>query len=558
MNLMDSVVAILERIIGRMPGPGKVMFGALTEDRRALQVLVACMLAVLGTYLQPPILSLYSPFIQRGLRDPGSGVPLLVAAWYLILAVLTLVGGASGDIFGRKRFILVGLGVVLASNIVGLFTFDSTTYLWVNTLNSIAAILVLPMSVAIVTLAFPIHVRPFAYGALFGTQGVAMVLSSSFLAIAEAFHLEWLAFVPAIASVLVAIRLVHRDVTESHAPKSTSRRELVLNVVWAAAIFSLVYGLLAFGGGPTERNLFLIIAICVLGFIIGYRWLMHRYRGSTLQLYNVRDLSFAILAGIVLGTAQASFFYQISPFFQTIQGLGAVQAGIRLVPYILAIMIATLVIVRLSLRFGARRLISGGLVILAIGMGCLYFIQPDTSYWLLVVPMLVMGFGVGIATVARTVVVLTAPPPGLTGMAAGINSAASQSGFTLGIIVSSALVTIFAGQHFVQTLEQTKAPPGVIQVASDAFQNLFARAMTAGYDRLPTSLEGIATTPFDQAFTVGLGQMYLVTAILIALAAAVIFIGMSKGLQGSLAVPLNQKHPREKMPSPQADSEPTA
>jgi hypothetical protein len=84
-----------------MPGPGKLAFGALTSDRQALLVLLACCAAILGTYLQPPVISLYSPVIQRGLRDPGSGTPLFVAAGYLLLAVLTLVGGASGDIFGR-------------------------------------------------------------------------------------------------------------------------------------------------------------------------------------------------------------------------------------------------------------------------------------------------------------------------------------------------------------------------------------------------------------------------------------------------------------------------
>lgn len=536
---MDRVIDILGRVIGKMPGPGKLAFGALTEDRRALQVLVACMAAVLGTYLQPPVLSLYTPLIQAGIRDPGSGVPLLVAAGYLLLAVLTLVGGASGDIFGRRRFMLVGLIGVLVSNVGGLVALNSPFYLWANTLNTIFSTLILPMSVAIVTLAFPMHVRPFAYGALFGTQGVALVLSSSFLGIAESVGATWLAFIPAIALVVVGIRLIRRDADETAAPKSTSRRELLLNVVWAAAIFSLVYGLLAFGGGFSSRNLFLTIAICVLGFVIGYRWLVRRGQGRNLQLYHVRDLSLAIFAGIVLGVAQASFFYQVNPYFQKIQNVGPIQAGVRLAPFVLAMIFATLVIVRLSLRFGARRLISAGLLVLALGLASLVFLRVDTPYIYLIIPMLVMGFGLGIATVARTVVVLTAPPPGLVGMAAGINSAAGQSGFTLGILISSALVTFFADRHFLQALKETNAPQSMIDAASNAFQNLFSRAMSADYSRVPEGVQETILATFAQSFAVGLAQTFLVLGIVVAVAAVIIYFGMSKGLKASLAEPFD-------------------
>ncbi|RIK25278.1 MAG: hypothetical protein DCC52_11420 [Chloroflexi bacterium] len=100
---------------------------------------------------------------------------------------------------------------------------------------------------------------------------------------------------PAIILGVIAIRLTLRDTPESRAPAAVSRHELILNVLWAAVIFGLVYGLLAFGGGLTTVNLFLIVILCALGFIVGYRWVMRRLDKKTAKLYNARDVAFAII-----------------------------------------------------------------------------------------------------------------------------------------------------------------------------------------------------------------------------------------------------------------------
>lgn len=535
---MDKLILRLEKLIGHLPGPGKLIFGALIADREAFDVLIACLAAVAATSLQPPVLTLYTPEIQQALRDPGSNAPLYVAAGYLLLAVLTLVGGASGDIFGRKRFMLVGLVGVLATNVAGMFLVNSELFVYANVLNTITGALVMPMCVAVVTLAFPAQVRPFAYGALFATQGICLVAASSINGLAVLVNLDWTAFLPAIAAGFYALRIVLRDVQESRAPMGTSRQDLILNVVWASAIFLLVYGVLAFGGGPTDRNVFLVVGICVAGFVVAYRWVSRRMRRREVRLYGARDFALAIMAGIVLSMVQASLFYQIGSYFQKIQEVGPVESGLRIVPFVLAMMIATLIIVRLAMRFGARRLISGGMLIMAVGTAGLYFLRPDTPYWQVFFPLLVMGFGFGIAIPARTVVVLTTPPPGIVGMSAGVNSAAGQSGFALGTILSSVLVTLFANQHFADQLKAANVPKSVIDTLAPIYQNVFARVIAGNLTNLPESVADQVTLRFGEAFSVGLGQAYLVMALITAAAAVVVFIAMSKGLKGTLAEPL--------------------
>jgi len=205
---MEKFLTRLKELGARLPGPGQVIVGGLLADRQALRILLACLAAVLAAALQPPVLSLSVAHVQQGLRDPGSIVPLQITAAYLLLAVLTLVGGASGDLFGRKRYLLFGLFGVLATNVLGLFWFDAPQYSAINALNLISSTVVMPMTVAIVTVAFPLTVRPFAYGALFACQGLGLVASSSLYGIFALTDFVGVSFVPAIILGVIAIRYI--------------------------------------------------------------------------------------------------------------------------------------------------------------------------------------------------------------------------------------------------------------------------------------------------------------------------------------------------------------
>ncbi len=530
---MERFVVFLENSSNRLPGPGKFILSALISDRQALRVLVACMASLLAATLQPPILSLSVPELQQGLRDPSSGVPIQIAAAYLLLAVLTLAGGVSGDLFGRKRFLLLGLAGILITNLGGMFLYETWLYRAIHALNLISSVLIMPMTVALVTVAFSAQGRPFAYGALFACQGIGMVLAASLNGIFAQTNFIWVAFIPAITFGIIAIRLVFRDATESRAPKTTSRHDLFLNLAWAAAIFGLVYGLLAYGGGITGRNMFLIIAICAIGFIIGYRWVAQRLEKQT-KLYNIRDMSFAIFAGIMLSVGQGALFFQIGAFFQQIQNIGPVRAGLQLLPYILAMMLATVFIARLALIFDARRIITAGLALMGLGLASMFFVQVSTPYWQLIIPLGIIGFGLGIAAPARTTVVLTNATPGMTGMAAGVNTAAGQSGFTLGILISSYMVTYFADMAFLRQLEQNGAPAAVIQSVAAIFQKTFASAISGNLTALPDEIAKQVVIGFSDAFAAGMVVTFILLAIVLLAAAIAVLVGMNKGLKASL------------------------
>ena len=69
---MNNLIARIQALLDHVPGPGKILFGDLTADRQSFRSLAACLLAILGTYLAPPVISLGSPPIEQGLRQFGS------------------------------------------------------------------------------------------------------------------------------------------------------------------------------------------------------------------------------------------------------------------------------------------------------------------------------------------------------------------------------------------------------------------------------------------------------------------------------------------------------
>jgi hypothetical protein len=163
----------------------------------------------------------------------------------------------------------------------------------------------------------------------------------------------------------------------------------------------------------------------------------------------------------------------------------------------------------------------------------MFFIKADTPYWQLIIPLIIMGFGFGIASPARTTVVLTTPPPGLTGMAAGVNTAAGQSGYAIGTVLSSILVTQFADRAFIQQLEQNDVPEQIIIAVNNAFQDVFSRAIAGNMTNLPKDLAAQIAVGFGDAFASGLATTFVIVAVVLALSAVAVYLGMHTGLKAS-------------------------
>src|SRR5512139_2683158 len=138
----------------------------ITRDKDAFRILIACTLAMVTTGLEPAFLTLSTSEIQNRLRTPESHAPMFIALGFLVFAVLTLITGTTGDMFGRKRVMVVGLAGLTLANLIGALALGTKLFVVTDVVASVSVLAVIPMCVAIVTLVFPLTVRPLAYGML--------------------------------------------------------------------------------------------------------------------------------------------------------------------------------------------------------------------------------------------------------------------------------------------------------------------------------------------------------------------------------------------------------
>ena len=535
--------------------PVGLIWKELVRDPQAVRVLIACTLAMVTTGLEPAYLTLSSPEIQNRLRIPGSHAPMVIAMGYLILAVLTLIVGTSGDLFGRKRVLVVGLAGLTLANLIGAFTLGSPLFVLTDLVGTITVIAVLPMCSAIVTLIYPPFVRPLAYGILFGALGTALIVGASLGGICDSLGIPGVAFIPVVIIGIVALRYVIRDVPESRAKKEFRRASAVVNLVLLVAVFVLVYLVIIARAILSSWQPALVAAGILLVSVVCVRWLRRRAGFfSGVEMFTGRDIGFAILAGVVLFMGQGAFFYQFIAFFQNVQNMSPVMAGLAFIPFLIGMLFGSFLVARLAMRFGARRIIAGGFIIMAISLVWLSFVQVETSYWFMLIPFTLIGFGFGLVVPARTQVVLAAPPSELAGSAAAINTASSQSGYALGVILSSILVTQLADTAFLKPLAQAGVPENTLNQIKAALPGIFNRTASGEYPNVPQAVLDLASAKYDQAFTTGMGQMFLVAAGLMLLVAAAILLGMHRGLRAAVdRPPINPDQSRD-IP-PQAESE---
>jgi MFS family permease len=516
-------------------------------DRRALFTLLVCVLSLASAQLDPPFLGLTSDDVQKVLQRPDSRAPLLVALGFLVLALITLIGGVMGDLLGRRRVLLAGLSAVVAANVLGGFTAGTLWHIPVFALKTMALGFVAPMCVAILTLTFERGVRPFAFGILFGAQTLAVVLSSFLLWLARLSGALWWSFAPAVIVGIAAIWLVTRYLPESDPYRRVHLPSALVTVFLLALTFLFIFIMLA--GGALLRNWWLVLlaAGALVIVMAGRLWLrrLSSFLKTDLEAhaFNSRDLVLAIVAGVIVSGVQIAFLFEFGAFSREVQQTGSFFAALRLAPYVIGVLAGSILIQQLTVRFGAPVCIAGGMALMAVSLLSLSLIQPETPFLLLLLPITLLGLGYGVATPARAQVILSASPAALVGASAAIKTATSQLGSALGVTTATVVITQLANATYLAAAQTIGAGQAVRDQVQQPLTEAIAQAAETVY-AIPATAVGIVTsgvTPsYAHAWTSGLGELFMWLGVATLIGAGTVYIVMVRRAEAappSAAVP---------------------
>lgn len=404
--------------------------------------LVLASLGVFMTSLDTLVVANSLPSLRHSLHANLGDLEWTVNAYNLAFAVALLTGAALGDRYGRKRMYTIGLlGFTIASATAALSP-NVGMLIAARGAQGTAAAIVMPMTLTLISEAFPTEKRGAAIGLWGGITGLAVALGPVVGgAIVGGISWHWIFWLN-VPVGLVLIPLSMSRLTESFGPRS--QLDVVGLLLAAAGFFGITWGLVranVIGWGSTET-----ITALVLGgvLVVAFLWWERRTKTPMLspQLFRSRGFNAANGVSFLMYASLFGVLFLMMQFMQIALGYSPLNAGLRTLPWTGAPMIVAPIAGALADRFGNKPFLLIGLTLQALGLGWIAAIaKPGMSYPELAVALGVAGVGISLCFPTVANAVIGSAPPTDMGIASGTNSAIREIGGVFGIAI---LATVFA------------------------------------------------------------------------------------------------------------------
>ncbi len=369
--------------------------------------------------LDSTVVALALPSIRGDVGASSEGLQWVMNGYLLTIAVLVVTAGRLGDMFGRKRVFIAGMAVFALGSVVSGAAGDQSALILGRVLQGAGAAPMLSLSLALVCNAFPAAKQPRALGIWAAVSAVALAIGP--LAGGLLIELDWRVIfwmnLP-VAAIGVAITVVAAP--ESTDPGAGTRIDwaglAALSVGLIAAVLALVQSR-AWGAAT-------ISALALVGFAALFAfWLIeHRVREPIVDFELFRNgpyLGASAAAFCLVGAYWAVMFFQ-PQYLQDVRGHSAILSGLMILPVTVPMVFVSPFSGRLIARFGARRLMTCGMVFGTLGLLVLTQIDASSSYGLLLAGYLLFGIALGLVYAPMSTAAMAAMPGEKVGIASGV------------------------------------------------------------------------------------------------------------------------------------------
>jgi EmrB/QacA subfamily drug resistance transporter len=406
-------------------------------------------LASLGSFLASldvVVVATALPALRTSLGASLTDLEWTVNAYNLVCACLMLTGAALGDRFGRRRMFVLGVLVFVAASTTAALAGDATTLILARAVQGAGAALVLPLSLTLISDAFPVERRSVAIGIWGGVSGLGVAAGPVVGgAVVQGISWHWIFWlnvpVGLVVAALSAVRL-----RESRGPRP--QLDLPGVLLGGAALLALVWAPVrapVVGWASAE-----VVGALVLGVLLMVAFLRWERRAAypMLPLHYFRSRAFSAANAVIFiqFISLIGSLFIITQLFQIGLGYRPLEAGLRLLVWMAMPMLVAPIGGVLAGRFGNRPVMLVGMVLQAAGLGWLAAeITPGVGYGSLVAPLIVAGVGIALVFPTSADAVVSAVPPQDAGVAAGANTALREVGGVFGVAVLAAVFAANGG-----------------------------------------------------------------------------------------------------------------
>jgi EmrB/QacA subfamily drug resistance transporter len=380
------------------------------------------------------------PRMREDLNADLAALQWTVNSYGIAFAAGIITAAALGDRFGRRRVYTIGLGLFTISSAACALAPNVTALITARTVQGLGAAVVLPLSLTILTTAFPPSRRGVIVGIYGGLAGLAIAAGPLVGgAVTEGLDWHWIFWLN-VPIGLVALVLGARLLPESFG--TPERLDLLGVVLVTGGVVAVVWSLVRANDAGWFSPAMLAGGALLVAFVVWER----RAPAPMVPLGLFRSRAFAAgnLATFFMSGATFAAAFWVTQEFQYARGYSPVSTGLRLLPFFATPMVVAPLAGALSDRIGRRRIMVTGLTLQALGFAWVAARGSLQADWLeLVLALSIAGIGISMALPTVPTAVLNAVTTAQLGKASGINYMAQRFGAVFAIAIGTAVFSAY-------------------------------------------------------------------------------------------------------------------
>jgi EmrB/QacA subfamily drug resistance transporter len=439
------------------------------------------------------------PSIARDTGASQTQLQWIVDAYAIVFAALLLPAGAIGDRYGRKPLLTAGLALFGSLSLAALFVHSPGALIATRAGLGVAAALIMPVTLSVITTVFPPEERGKAVGTWVGIAaggGVIGLLTSGVLLNFFSWPSIFALNVVLAAVALIGTVLIVPATRESRPP----RIDPVGTLLSAGGLAALVFGMIEWpergASDPVTLAALLGGLAAIATFVL---WELHR-REPMLDPRNFlrRGFGAGSLSISVQFFAAFGFLFLALPYLQLVLGYSPLQAATALLPMAVVVIPLSRIAPKIAAHVGVRVTGPLGLGLMATGFLVLATLGTSSSYWHFVAGLLPFGAGMALAGAPATTAIVASLPREKQGIASAVNDVSRELGGALGIAV---LGSILNTAYRTGVEQHTPTLPGAL---ADKARSSLGAAQAIGQKLGTPDLVAHANSAFAHGISVAL------------------------------------------------------
>ena len=411
-------------------------------------VLVVISLGFFMTLLDLTIVNIAIPNMITKLHASFDDVLWVINAYALVLAVLVITGGRLGDLLGPRVMFGAGVGVFTAASAACGLAPSPGWLIAFRAVQGLGAAMLMPQTLAIITMTFPPERRGAAFGVWGAVAGAATIAGPTLGGLLiTAFDWRWIFFVNLPIGVIVLA--LTGILIPGLRPGRRHRLDIPGVLLASAALLAICYGLVEgqtynWGRITSFISIPLVLGVGVVllaAFLVSQRLQQDREPLVPFSLFRDRGFTVMNFVSGALMLGMTGIFLPFTIYLQSVLAFSALKAGLVMAPASVISMFIAPVAGRLTDRIGGKYILMAGLTLFAAGMGWILLIARTTSAWPdFVTPLLVAGVGMGFTFAPLATMAMRNVDPRMAGAASGVLNTVRQVGTVIGTAAVGALL----------------------------------------------------------------------------------------------------------------------